>query len=72
LNSSALTRFRGWFSLGLGVTELVAPGAIARLSGMANRKSAIRLYGLREVAAGIGILSNRVLRSGSRRALQAI
>src|SRR4051794_19963080 len=56
-DASALTRFLGWFSIGLGVSELLAPGAIARISGTANRKSVIRLCGLREVAAGVGILS---------------
>ena len=56
-DSSALTRFLGWFSIGLGVSELVAPGAIARISGTANRKSFVRMCGLREVAAGVGILS---------------
>jgi uncharacterized membrane protein len=47
----------GWFSIGLGVSELVAPGAITRISGTANRKSVVRMFGLREVAAGVGILS---------------
>jgi len=50
----------GWFSIGLGVTELVAPGKVARLVGLEpsrKRNAVLRSYGLREMAAGIGILS---------------
>jgi len=44
----------GWFSLGLGATELVAPGRLARWLGLQGKKGLIRFYGAREVAAGIG------------------
>ncbi|MBV8731023.1 MAG: hypothetical protein JO336_14550, partial [Acidobacteriia bacterium] len=54
---SGLTRFLGWFSIGLGISEIIMPGVIARLSGTRNHKGLIRFYGLREVAAGVGILS---------------
>ena len=50
----------GWFSLGLGLTELVAPGLIARAIGLpAGRASSgtIRAMGLREVVSGIAVLS---------------
>lgn len=52
----------GWFSIGLGVAELVAPGAVARGIGLKGRGPALtltRLCGLRELAAGVGILSQR-------------
>src|SRR5205809_6161951 len=52
-----LTKALGWFSIGLGVAELVAPKAIARLVGSRNHSSLIRAYGLREIAAGVGILA---------------
>lgn len=55
--ASGLTRFLGWFSVGLGVSEILAPGMINRISGTANRKSVVRLFGLRELANGIGILT---------------
>jgi len=48
----------GWFSIGLGVTELIAPGAIGRVTGT-RKKTVIRAYGVREIAAGIGILAAR-------------
>jgi len=55
-----LARALGWFSIGLGVAEIAAPNAVARLIGIpdddANRKM-LRAFGLREVANGVGILA---------------
>lgn len=48
----------GWFSIGLGLAEIVAPEKIAGELGMEDRKNLIRLYGFREMAKGIGILAN--------------
>ena len=53
----ALARGLGWFSIGLGVAELVAPGQLARFLGMEERTELIRAYGAREIMTGIGILS---------------
>lgn len=50
----------GWFSIGLGLAELAAPDKVARLIGLKEedrRRTILRVYGLREIAAGIGILS---------------
>ena len=52
----------GWFSIGLGLAEVVAPGAVANLIGInddSGRRNMLRspLYGMRELAAGAGILS---------------
>jgi hypothetical protein len=50
----------GWFSIGLGVAEIVAPGALARFIGVTDRsgsRKVLRTYGAREIAAGIAILS---------------
>ena len=54
-----LTNFLGWFSIGLGVAEVVAPQAVARLIGVDEEEhtTLLRAYGLRELAAGIGILT---------------
>jgi len=54
-----LAKALGWFSIGLGVTEIVAPGILARLIGTRKRPNTMRLMGVREVAAGIGILAAR-------------
>jgi uncharacterized membrane protein len=49
-----------WFSLALGVGQLVAPGALAQLIGLRDSpdtRLAMRLIGLRELVAGAGLLS---------------
>jgi len=49
----------GWFSIGLGAAEVLAPRTVARLIGLNGRgkPAVLRTSGLREIAAGIGILS---------------
>ena len=53
----ALARGLGWFSIALGVTELVAGRTLARTLGMEDHTSLIRAYGAREIATGVGILA---------------
>ena len=50
----------GWFSIGLGVAEIVAPGSLARFIGVPDSRDSrnvMRTYGTREIASGIGILT---------------
>ena len=57
--TETLSKALGWFSIGLGVTELVAPRVITRVIGAPDDRRAqmlTRAYGLREIAAGVGIL----------------
>ena len=57
-SAKRLARGLGWFSVGLGLAELLAPRAIAKISGVSNAHTGlIRLYGLRELASGITIFS---------------
>ena len=57
-SAKRLARGLGWFSIGLGLAELLAPRAVANISGVSNtRTGLIRLYGLRELASGIAIFS---------------
>jgi uncharacterized membrane protein len=57
-SAKRLARGLGWFSVGLGLAELLAPRAIASVSGVSNAHTGlIRLYGLRELASGIAIFS---------------
>lgn len=56
-----LATFLGWFSVGLGAAELLAPRGVARLIGLkptTSSSAVLRLAGLRELASGVGILSN--------------
>lgn len=57
-SAKKLAKGLGWFSIGLGLAELLAPRAIANISGVSNtRTGLIRLYGLREIASGITIFA---------------
>ena len=46
----------GWFSLGLGLAELLAPRQLSRGAGIRQNKSLLQGYGLREIVTGLGIL----------------
>jgi uncharacterized membrane protein len=53
-----LARTLGWFSIGLGLAEVMAPRALARLIGVSGEhRMLLRLFGLREMASGVGILT---------------
>ena len=52
-----LARALGWFSIGLGIAELVAPGKIARTLGLEGKERLIRAYGAREIASAVPTLS---------------
>lgn len=56
-----LARGLGWFSIGLGLTEVTCGGAIARWLGMPRWATIIRAYGVRELLQGVGILGARDL-----------
>jgi hypothetical protein len=58
-DGETLARAIGWFSLALGAAEILAPGRLASWLGMEGRENLLRLYGVREVAKGVGILSER-------------
>lgn len=49
----------GWFSIGLGLTEVTFGGAIARWLGMPRAAPVIQVYGVRELIQGAGILGSR-------------
>lgn len=54
-----LAGFLGWFSVGLGLAEVVAPRELARTIGVACDEGWIPLFGVREIASGFGILTQR-------------
>ncbi|AGA88658.1 hypothetical protein [Stutzerimonas stutzeri] len=55
-SARTLARGLGWFSIGLGVVQLVAPRQVARFIGMPGSDGLVRACGLREIATGVGIL----------------
>lgn len=56
-SAHGLARGLGWFSLGLGLVELLAARRLAAALGMRERAGLIQLYGLREIATGVGLLT---------------
>jgi hypothetical protein len=49
----------GWFSIALGLAETLMPYSLARLIGVRPRPALLWSCGVRELAAGIGILASR-------------
>ncbi len=49
----------GWLSIGLGLAEIAAPRGLAKLIGVNDNRTLLRVLGLRELASGVGILSRR-------------
>lgn len=56
MNPNGMARGLGWFSIGLGVTELVAAESLAESLGMEGKEDLIRLYGVREIGSGVACL----------------
>jgi len=55
----ALAPGLGWFSIALGLIEVLAPRALAGALGMSGRERLLQFYGLRELGAGAGILLSK-------------
>jgi hypothetical protein len=49
----------GWFSIGLGLAEVLAPKTLARWLGMPESKPILQAYGVREISTGIAILTSK-------------
>ena len=58
-NPQDIARFLGWFSIGLGVAEFLAPRTLCRLIGVKANPGLLRLFGVREITSGIGILTQQ-------------
>jgi uncharacterized membrane protein len=57
-----LAGFLGWFSIGLGLSQVLAPRAMSRLVGIdddTGNAALMRALGIRELTSGIGILSQQ-------------
>jgi uncharacterized membrane protein len=52
-----LARALGWFSIGLGLAEFLAPKRMGKLTGIGEHPFLLRLFGMREMAIGLGILT---------------
>jgi uncharacterized membrane protein len=59
-SNERLAKALGWFSIGLGLAQVAAPGEVARFIGVGdddNNRSVMRAVGMREIASGVGILT---------------
>ena len=50
------SRGLGWFSIGLGVMQLLGAKPLSRAVGLRGDVTLMRAYGLREIVTGIGLL----------------
>ncbi|TXR49445.1 hypothetical protein [Phyllobacterium endophyticum] len=55
--SDRLARNLGWFSIGLGLAEIVAAEKITSALGMRGKENLVRAYGVREITSGFMTLS---------------
>jgi hypothetical protein len=55
-SARTLANSLGWFSIGLGLLEVLAPKRLASPLGMEKSSTLLQTYGLREMIAGLGIL----------------
>jgi hypothetical protein len=54
-----LAKGLGWFSIGLGLTQILAPGWLGRAIGVGERKGLMRALGAREIITGLGVLAQQ-------------
>ena len=47
----------GWLSVGLGLTALLAPRSLGKITGLGERSLLLRAVGCRELASGLGLLT---------------
>ncbi len=55
-SARTLARGLGWFSIGLGLAEVLMPGKLARFLGVPGNEGLIRACGAREIVTGVGLL----------------
>lgn len=55
--ADATARGLGYFSVGLGLIELVSPRLVCRIAGIRGKEAAVRLFGARELATGIALVT---------------
>src|ERR1041384_5804725 len=48
----------GYFSIALGLTELLAPRAVSRAAGLEGHETVVQAFGAREIATGVAILTS--------------
>ena len=57
MDRKSIARGLGWFGIGLGAVEVLAPKTLGRAIGLERQAGLLRLFGLREIASGVMILA---------------
>ena len=55
---TSLSKFLGWFSIGLGLFEILGGRSLARTLGIPKDAILLRGYGVREAGVGVAILND--------------
>ena len=59
MDEHQIARKLAWLSIGLGLAEVTMPKTVARTMGLERGHRLIQAFGLREIAAGVGLLTQR-------------
>lgn len=59
IDEERLSRALGWFSVGLGAAQILAPRALGKAIGVGDHRWLMRACGARELISGVGILTQR-------------
>lgn len=59
MNVKKIARSLGWFSIGLGIAELMAPDRLARMLGIDEHNKLMRTFGGRELGPGVALVTMR-------------
>lgn len=59
MTEKKLANCLGWFSIGLGVTQMVAPRWLGEKIGVGDRAWLMRALGAREIMTGLGVLAQQ-------------
>lgn len=57
MNERKAAKGLGWFSIALGLTQVIAPRWLGRRIGIGDQPTLMRALGVREMLTGVGILS---------------
>ncbi|MDB6025783.1 MAG: cyclase/dehydrase, partial [Verrucomicrobiales bacterium] len=49
----------GWFSIGLGLAQILAPRKVCKSIGVQKNTGLMRTFGAREISTGFGILTRK-------------
>lgn len=59
MDANRLSRGLGWWSVGLGLTELAFAERFCQRLGFRGRMELVRAHGVREILKGVGLLTQR-------------